>query len=67
MMAAKDNFFTFVNIDADHNGRVSWEEFAQHSLIKKGYSKEEAIRSIKDLKGLPRKIKEQIMLDRAAW
>ncbi|OQR70989.1 reticulocalbin-like, partial [Tropilaelaps mercedesae] len=67
MLAAKENFFTFVSLDTDHNGRVSWEEFAQSSLVKKGYTKEEAAKSIKDLKGLPRRLKEQIMLDRAAW
>ncbi|XP_018497584.1 45 kDa calcium-binding protein [Galendromus occidentalis] len=67
MQAAKDNLHTFLRIDKNHNGRLAWTEFGEDYLIKQGYSKEDAERSIRNLKSLPRRLKEQIMLDRAAW
>ncbi|KFM70938.1 calcium-binding protein, partial [Stegodyphus mimosarum] len=65
--AVRDNFLIFTSLDKDHNGRVSWEEFHVNFMIEQGFNKTYAKNHPENHKHLKRKVKEKILLDKAAW
>ncbi|XP_035214389.1 45 kDa calcium-binding protein-like isoform X2 [Stegodyphus dumicola] len=65
--AVRDNFLIFTSLDKDHNGRVSWEEYHVNFMIEQGFNKTYAKNHPENHKHLKRKVKEKILLDKAAW
>ncbi|XP_076320570.1 stromal cell derived factor mayday [Tachypleus tridentatus] len=65
--AAKDNFWIFTALDKNHNGRVSWEEYHLNFMLEQGFNKTFAENHSENHKTLDRKLKEKILLDKAAW
>ncbi|KAG8193667.1 hypothetical protein JTE90_024030 [Oedothorax gibbosus] len=65
--AVKDNFIIFTSLDKNHNGQVSWEEYHTNFMVEQGFNKTYAVNHPENHKHLKRKVKEKILLDKAAW
>ncbi|GFS44604.1 45 kDa calcium-binding protein [Nephila pilipes] len=65
--AVRENFLIFTSLDKDHNGRVSWDEYHINYMIEQGFNKTYAQKHPENHKHLKRKVKEKILLDKAAW
>lgn len=65
--AVRDNFWIFTALDKNHNGRVSWDEYHANFMLEQGFDDKYAKDHPEDHKTLDRKLKEKILLDKAAW
>lgn len=65
--AVKENFMLFTELDKNHDGTISWDEYHVNFLIEKGLGEKYAKKHERDHKTLDRKTKEKILLDKAAW
>ncbi|XP_064461337.1 45 kDa calcium-binding protein-like [Ornithodoros turicata] len=65
--AVQDNFWIFSALDKNHDGRVSWNEYHVNFMLEQGFDEKYAKDHPEDHKMLDRKLKEKILLDKAAW
>ncbi|XP_015915868.1 45 kDa calcium-binding protein [Parasteatoda tepidariorum] len=65
--AVRENFIIFTSLDKDHNGRVSWDEYHVNFMVEQGFNHSYASKHPEHHKTLKRKVKEKILLDKAAW
>ncbi|GIX91372.1 45 kDa calcium-binding protein [Caerostris extrusa] len=65
--AVRENFLIFTSLDKDHNGRVSWDEYHINYMIEQGFNETYAQKHPENHKSLKRRVKEKILLDKAAW
>lgn len=65
--AVKENLFLFTAIDKDHNGLVTWNEYHFNYMVNQGFGEEYAKEHAENHRKLDRKVREQILLDQAAF
>lgn len=65
--AVKENFYLFTGIDKNSDGLVTWQEYHVNFMMDQGFAEDYAKDHAENHKELVRKVREQILLDRAAF